>query len=245
MRNIKLLIAYDGTDFAGWQTQKNERTVQKTIEDALEKLHKHPVNITGAGRTDSGVHATGQVANFYTDIKNISADRFVPALNSLLPQDVRILYAEDAEDNFHARFSASSRTYHYNIICARSAFPQELRYCLQIWRNPSLKLLNEYARFFRGEMDFSMFASSGDISESKNRYIFNAYFFIQNNVLIFEITANAFLWKMVRSIVGTLLFYERKKISAEDFGKIIARKDRYLAGPTVSPQGLSLWKVIY
>ena len=245
MRNIKLLISYDGCDFSGWQAQKDRRTVQETIEKALEKMHKKSVTLIGAGRTDSGVHALGQTAHFHTDIKNMSADRFVPALNGLLPQDIRVLHSEEADLDFHARFNAKSRTYRYQIICGRRAFPQELRYNLQLWRRPDIELLNEYARFLRGEMDCSLFAAQGDKSLSKHRYLFSAYFFIERDSLIFEITANAFLWKMVRSIVGTLLFYEEKSLLPEDFKKIIAEKDRSLAGPTAPPQGLFLWKVVY
>ena len=245
LRNIKLTIAYDGTDFSGWQSQKNQRTVQETIETALAKLHKKPVPITGAGRTDSGVHAEGQAAHFHTDIKNMEAWRFIPALNGLMSQDVRILNAEEVDGDFHARFDAKARTYRYRLICGRRALPQELRYNLQVWRQPSIGRLNEYARFFRGEMDCTMFAAQGDPSESKHRYLFGAYFFIQGGVMIFEITANAFLWKMVRSIVGTLLHYEEKGISPEDFRHIIEGNDRLLAGPTASPVGLSLWKVSY
>src|SRR5215510_15537673 len=105
-RNIKLLIAYDGTDFCGWQRQLNNRTVQGVIEEALEKMHGHSVNLTGCGRTDSGVHAVGQAANFYTDIDSISPERFVPALNSLLPKDIRILEAVQTHSGFHSRFDA-------------------------------------------------------------------------------------------------------------------------------------------
>src|SRR5215510_12898263 len=114
-RNIKLIIAYDGTDFCGWQRQEKERTVQAVIEHALEKMHGKPVNLTGSGRTDAGVHAMGQAANFYTSINSISPDRFVPALNALLPDDVRVLDACEEKEKFHARFSAVSRTYRYHF----------------------------------------------------------------------------------------------------------------------------------
>ena len=245
-RNIRLILSYDGTDFAGWQRQESLRTVQGTVEDALKTMHHHKVALTGAGRTDAGVHAACQVANFYTSIAGIKAECFVPALNRLLPKDISILLAEEAPAGFHARFSACSRTYRYNLICAKSAFPYELRYALHIRRYPRLDILNDYARLLSGEMDCSIFAAS---SENKNlstfRYLEHVYFFVQGQSIVFEISANAFLHKMVRSIVGTLLFYEKKQCTVSSLKGIIASGNRALAGPTAPPCGLFLWKVQY
>ena len=244
-RNIRLLIAYDGTDFCGWQRQSGQtRTVQGVIEQALEKIHKKPVNLTGCGRTDSGVHAAGQVGNFYTNIKSIPADRFVPALNTLLPQDVRILDASEEKNEFHARFSAAARTYRYQFICGQ-LLPHERRCNLKLTRFPRMEVLNAYGRLLLGETDCSVFAASGDTSKSKHRYIYRACFFVEGNRLIFEICANAFLRKMVRSIAGTFLHYEQAAAPPEKLREIIASKDRSLAGPTLPPQGLFLWKVEY
>jgi tRNA pseudouridine38-40 synthase len=245
VRNIRLLIAYDGTDFSGWQRQDGRSTVQGAIEDALEKMHSRPVALSGSGRTDAGVHAAGQVANFHTDIDSIPAERFVPALNSLLPRSIRVLEARTAAEDFHARFDAKSRSYRYHLICGRPALPHELRYNLQLWRRPNPELLNAYARLFRGELDCSLFARPGDPSRSRNRYFFNAAFFVQGDSLVFEIQANAFLWKMARSMVGTLLHYEEKGTAPEEVQAIIASGDRNLAGPTAPPSGLFLWKVDY
>jgi tRNA pseudouridine38-40 synthase len=245
VRNIRLLIAYDGTDFSGWQRQGRLRTAQGTLEDALEKIHKRPVALSGSGRTDAGVHAAGQVANFQTDINSIPAERFVPALNSHLPRDIRVLEARVARSDFHARFDAKSRSYRYHLVCGRPALPQELRYKLQLWRRPRLELLNAYARIFRGELDCSLFARPGDPSRSRSRYFFNAAFFVQGDSLVFEIQANAFLWKMARSMVGTLLHYEEKGTPPEELKAIVASGNRNLAGPTVPPNGLFLWKVDY
>jgi tRNA pseudouridine38-40 synthase len=244
-RNIRLLIAYDGTDFSGWQRQDGVRTVQGTIEAALEGLHKRPVSLTGSGRTDAGVHAAGQVANFYTSIRNMEASRFVPALNGALPRDIRVLEAREAGKGFHARFDARSRTYRYQLICGRPAFPQELRYALHIRRRPRVDLLNDYARLLRGELDCSVFARPRDPSKSRSRYIFHACFFVPRDELVFEIRANAFLWKMVRSVVGTLLHYEERGISPGKFKDILYSGDRDLAGPTAPPAGLSLWSIDY
>ncbi|MDR0643488.1 MAG: tRNA pseudouridine(38-40) synthase TruA [Treponema sp.] len=244
-RNIKILIAYDGTNFCGWQKQDKGRTIQECIGTALEKLHKHPVRLTGAGRTDSGVHANGQVANFYTDIQTIPPERFAPALNSILPQDIRILSAEETTSDFHARFDARSRTYQYRIIAGRPALPHERLYHLCMRRHPSVVRLNAFTRLLHGEMDCSTFASPKDQSESRYRYIHNAVFFVQNDSLVFEITANAFLWKMVRSIVGTLLFYEEKGALPVEFAAVVNSFDHAKAGPTAPAHGLFLQKVDY
>jgi tRNA pseudouridine38-40 synthase len=244
-RNIRLLIAYDGTDFSGWQRQENSRTVQGEIERALEKIHKKPVALTGSGRTDAGVHAAGQTANFYTDIKNMAAERFVPALNGLLPRDLRILGAAETLPDFHARFDARQRIYRYHFICGRQALPHENRYALQLWRRPRIELLNAYSRLLLGERDCSVFASPNDSSKSRSRHIYRASFFIQGDTLVFEIGANAFLWKMVRSIAGTFLHYEERDIPEGAFQRILDSGDRSIAGPTLGPEGLFLWKVEY
>ena len=246
-RNIKLTIAYDGTDFHGWQRQENGRTVQGVIEQALEKIHGSYVSLTGSGRTDAGVHAAGQTANFFTGIDSIPASRFAPALNTLLPHDVRILDACEEDSNFHARFSASSRIYRYHFICnslsGSTAMPHERLYNLRLFRFPRIDILNAYGRLLLGETNCAIFSASSDTSKSKNRYIYRSYFFIEGNRLIFEICANAFLRKMVRSVAGTFLHYEETGAPPEKLREIIADGNRSLAGPTLPPHGLFLWKV--
>ena len=245
-RNIRLLIAYDGTEYAGWQRQASGiNTVQGVIENALEKIHKKKISLTGSGRTDAGVHARGQTANFHTSIKNMEACRFVPALNSLLPRDVRILHAEETHLDFHSRFDAKFRTYRYFINPGFPAMPWELRYAWQIWHKPRLDVLNSYAALLHGETDCTVFAVPGDKSHSRSRYIHNSVFWFENSMLVYEITANAFLWKMVRSITGTFLFYEEKNLCAEDLQKIILSGDRSKAGPTAPANGLFLWRCEY
>lgn len=219
--------------------------MQGELEKALETLHKHPVAITGAGRTDAGVHARGQAANFYTDIARIQAERFVPALNRLLPGDVRVMAAEEAPETFHARFDAKMRTYRYRVIAGREAFPWERRYALQTRRIPDMAALNRYAALLRGEMDCSLFASPADKSLSPFRYINGTCFFAEGDALCFEISANAFLWKMVRCIVGSLLFYEERGLPLGVFGDYLKAGDHRLAGPTAPPHGLTLWKVTF
>lgn len=244
-RNIKLRIAYDGTGFSGWQRQDGARTVQGLIEEALERMHRAPVSLTGSGRTDAGVHAVDQAANFYTNIKSINPERFAPALNGLLPRDVRVLEARETRPDFHARFDARMRTYRYHFVCGRYALPHEDRYSLQLWYRPRLELLNAYARLLLGERDCTFFAGAGDASKSRSRHISRASFWVQGDQLIFEISANAFLWKMVRSVAGTFLHYEKQDAPPEKLRDIIASGDRSLAGPTLPPQGLFLWKIDY
>jgi len=245
LRNIKLLVAYDGTDFLGWQRQKGSRTVQGVIEAALERLHKKPVSLTGSGRTDTGVHASGQVANFYTSINSMEAARFVPALNSLLPRDVRILQAAQTRHDFHSRFDARLRTYRYYFITRAQVPPWELRYAWQLRRRPDIQRLNGYTRLFRGEMDCSSFAVPGDKSKSRSRYISGARFFVEGDALVFEISANAFLWRMVRSVAGTLIRCEENGLSNGSLQEIIDAKNYALSGPTAPPEGLFLWKIDY
>ncbi|GHU09797.1 tRNA pseudouridine synthase A [Spirochaetia bacterium] len=259
-RNIRLTVSYDGTDFSGWQRQGgNEnrvianrpivyrpianRTVQGDIEAALAKIHKHPVPLIGSGRTDAGVHAAGQAANFYTDIERMEAFRFIPALNSLLKRDIRILDARETIADFHARFDAKIRVYRYFFIAGRSAAAHELRYALQLWRVPSLDTLNAYCRSLLGERDCSLFARAQEKSLSKTRYISRCSFFFESNYLVFEIGANAFLWKMVRSIAGTLLDLEEKKIPPDTFTAMLNSSGCENAGATLPPQGLFLWNI--
>ena len=248
-RNIKLTVAYDGTDFSGWQRQARDRSVQAVIEDALRKIHKSPALIHAAGRTDSGVHAAAQVVNFYSPLAGMKAGNYVPALNRILPPDVRILSAEDAPRKFHARFDALLRRYRYHLICGRQALPHERRYAVQLFRHPDINLLNEYARLLHGEMDCSLFASPSDSALKRGgspfRFVHQAYFFQQAERLVFEIGANAFLWKMVRSITGTLLFCESRGLPPAAFKELLSSGDNSRAGPTAPPQGLFLWNVEY
>lgn len=250
LRTILLQISYDGTRFSGWQKQlKNGeetfRTVQGEIERALARLHKHPVDLFGSGRTDSGVHACGQVAHFVTDITRIQPENFVPALNSSLPKDVRIMEAVHVSDLFHARFSARTRTYRYFIHCGKTAFAHQLPYCWHIRRKPDINVLNEMASILHGELDCTAFSAAGDQSKSKSRYIHSAHFFSDGDYLVFEISANAFLWRMVRSITGTLLHYEQHEDSQKQFEYVLHSKDRRNAGETAPPQGLFLWSIDY
>lgn len=244
LRNIRLTVSYDGTDFSGWQRQKSDRSVQEELERALAKMHGHEVLTYGAGRTDSGVHAHGQVANFYTDIASIPADRFVPALNGLLPRDVRILDSRPAPFDFHSRFDAASRRYRYFTLVGQGD-PWRLRYAHQLFKRPDIAVLNGMASKLLGETDFTSLSSAQDASLSRFRCVSEASFRWEGDMLVFEIAANAFLWRMVRSIVGTILYFEAEGKGAADMAALLAARDRKLAGPTAPARGLFLWNVEY
>ena len=250
LQNILLTISYDGTDFCGWQKQTkagNEtyRTVQGEIEVALQKLLKRKTELVGSGRTDSGVHAAGQIANFSSTIKNMEAENYIQALNSMLPKDVRIVNAEKVALNFNARFSSKSRTYRYFCNTQEFTLAHLTRYTWNIRYMPHLLTLNKMAQILQGEIDFTTFAASGDMSLRKSRYVEKALFFMQNEMLVFEITANAFLWRMVRSLVGTMIELEKKGGTEHEFAEILHACDRKKAGFTAPAQGLFLWKVSY
>jgi tRNA pseudouridine38-40 synthase len=252
-RSIRLTLSYDGTDFSGWQRQDDARSVQAEVEAALARMHGHPVALAGAGRTDAGVHATGQVASFASDIASIEASKFVPALNALLPRDVRVTASADAPPGFHARFDAKARRYRYYIIAGRQAFAHEIRYAWQIWKRPAMMALDRMASALLGERDFTTFASAGAGSEqggtgkkaSMTRFVHSASWRYEGDYLVFDIEANAFLWKMVRSLVGSMLHFDAKGLGPEAFIDALESRDRGMAGPTAPPQGLFLTGVRY
>jgi tRNA pseudouridine38-40 synthase len=250
-RNILLTISYAGTHFCGWQKQDHAdngqpvRTVQAELETALEKMHHEPVDVFGAGRTDSGVHAAGQAANFYSPINSIPVENYVPALNGLLPSDIRVHKSILVPGDFNARFSAISRTYRYFIYCGAPPPAYEAPFVWAIRHEPALRVLNEMASCLLGEIDCTTFSAAGDMSKSKFRYLEKAIFFWLGSRLVFEITANAFLWKMVRSIVGSLVQFESEGNGASFFRDVLESKDRSRAGQTAPAGGLFLWHINY
>lgn len=248
MRTILLTISYDGTDFCGWQKQKicktgKVRTVQEELEKVLETIHKVPVQACGSGRTDSGVHANFQAVSFISPIDSIPIEKYIPAINSLLPHDIRVMRAQIKEDGFHARFNATSRSYRYFMWIGETPPANEMRYIWPLYRKPDINKLNAMASYLKGEIDCTTFSAAGDKSVSKFRYLEKAEFYIEGEKLIFEIEANAFLWKMVRSITGTLIYLEKMGFSPEYFKEILDKKDRKLAGPTAPATGLFLHEV--
>lgn len=243
-RRLRLRLAYDGTDFVGWQMQTNGRSVQEVLEKAFEIIHGHPVRSFVAGRTDSGVHARGQVVHFDSDA-TVPVDRFPMALNSELPRDVRVIACREAARDFDARRSAARREYQYYIEPAEFSDPFTRRWALTLKSCPPITTMNACASQIIGSHDFTTFSAIGDQSESKTRRVYSAGFHIEGRLITFRIAANAFLWKMVRSIVGTILESCAQKKPSEAMSAALHARSRTAVGATVPAKGLFLNRVIY
>ncbi len=252
LRNIKLIIAYDGTRYAGWQKQKTDPTIQGLLEGALTTMTSAPAVLHGAGRTDAGVHALAMVANF-TTATNIPCPGFLKGLNSMLPSDIRILTATDTEPEFHARRSACAKTYVYNICNTPVQIPTERLYSAHISGNLDIDAIKDSLVCIQGTHDFSSFEASGsrDPENTNGRGAIREIFVAQLNRLKTEdkiritLIGDGFLRHMVRNIAGTLIQVGKGTITVQGFKKILAAKDRSCAGPTAPARGLFLQKVHY
>jgi tRNA pseudouridine38-40 synthase len=248
MRNVRLILAYDGTDFFGWQRQPEGPTLQACLEGALHKLTGWPVQLCGSGRTDAGVHATHQVANFQT-ASTIPAANIVKALNNLLPPTVRIMAAADVALDFHARYHALRKTYRYRIVTTPVCSPLLWRfvyhYPYPLHRAPMARA----AALLAGEHDFTSFTAADAQEEDKShvRVILRSRLLWRrrSSMLIYEVTGKGFLRYMVRNIVGTLVEVGRGRFAPSDIPEILAACDRARAGPTAPAQGLCLTNVEY
>lgn len=242
----KLLISYDGTNYAGWQIQPNRNTVQQVLEEKLSALYAwQKVRVEGSGRTDSGVHALGQVAHFDEPLRpNIDNDKIFRALNRMLPKDIRIKSVENVPETFHARFSVKGKTYVYVINSGvEDAFNS--RYS---WHYPSFKEFREVRKCLRlleGRKDFSSFTVERAQIDNAERFISEARLVSRGEYNFLCFTGEGFLYKMIRSFVGTLVFVGSARIKASDFKEILSKKDRCEAYDTAPPQGLFLVKVYY
>ncbi|RKX93642.1 MAG: tRNA pseudouridine(38-40) synthase TruA [Spirochaetes bacterium] len=243
-RRIKLVLSYDGTDFSGWQVQPEQRTVQGELEKALYKLHGERTSTIVAGRTDSGVHALGQVCHFDAD-SSIPGEKYREAINSLLPGDVRILSSLEVIRDFSARYSALMRSYKYLIQECTVPSPFSRKYALSLRELPPLRYLNECARQVIGVHDFTAFTAAGDPSKTKIREIFSSSFYMENGYLVYKIEGTAFLWKMIRSIIGTILETAPLSFPGERMKDILESGDRTMAGTTAPAKGLYFYKVRY
>lgn len=244
MRNIRLTIEYDGKEFNGWQKQPNKLNIQGNLEKVISDLTKEEIEIIGSGRTDAGVHALGQVANFKTN-SNIPIEKFAIAINSRIKQSIRIKKAEEVDERFHSRYNCKRKTYRYIINTSEtgSAIYRNLEYNIKMQLD--VKKMQEAVKFFIGEHDFSAFKSSGTSSKSSVRTIYNAKVEQDGERIIIELTGNGFLYNMVRIISGTLVEVGLNKIKPEDITKIIESKNRQNAGKTLPPRGLYLVSVEY
>jgi tRNA pseudouridine38-40 synthase len=242
MRAIKLVVEYDGTDFVGWQTQANGRSVQEEITNVLDQVLQEPVNLIGAGRTDSGVHARGQVAGFRTN-SSLGLGSIQSALNGILPEDIYIRSAEEVSQDFHARYDAIERTYRYYISLEPSAIGRQYHWHVKYDLN--LEQLNSVAAQILGEHDFESFCKY--IAEV-NHYrcvVTHSAWTQEAEKLTYEIRANRFLHGMVRALVGTMVDIGRGFVPLADFPAIMAARDRRKAGMAAPPQGLFLEEVQY
>ena len=245
MRNIKLTIEYDGSGFNGWQKQPSKLNIQGEIERAIFNVTGETVELYASGRTDAGVHALGQVANFKTNTK-IPIEKIAIALNSQLKKSIIIKKAEEVDENFHSRYKCKRKTYRYiiNNSIPGSAIYRGLEYHMPI--KLDVNKMKEAIKYFEGEHDFKAFKSSGTSSKSSVRTIYEAKVYKQDDNKIFiELTGNGFLYNMVRIISGTLLDVGLGKINPKDIKEIINKGERQNAGKTLPPQGLYLVSVEY
>jgi tRNA pseudouridine38-40 synthase len=242
LHNYKLIIQYDGTNYSGWQIQKNAVTVQKLISDSIEILVKEKINLTGAGRTDSGVHALGQTANFKTR-STIDTYKFSYSLNSLLPKDIAIKKMEEVDLTFNARTKAKKRKYLYLLTKFKSPFYDNYSYFYH--DKIDFDELNLLSKYFIGEKDFTSFCKTISGTENKICNIYDINWKEYKDMVFFIIEADRYLHGMVRTIVGTLLNAAKNNLDEDYIKKIFAAKDRTAAGEAVPAKGLFLYKVKY
>jgi tRNA pseudouridine38-40 synthase len=249
--NYRLLLQYDGTDFHGWQVQENDRTIQGELERVIGMLADKEVAVAGSGRTDAGVHAEGQVANVHLSGSKFTPERLKHAINGNMWRDIRVLKAEKAPDDFHARFSATSKTYIYRVINAPVMTPFWRRFAHHESKPLDIPQMTETARLFLGEHDWTAFASAKSDGESRIRNVMD--FSVDSHwdaraqgvMIEFRISASGFLRYMVRSIVGTMLEVGRGEKDSDTIQTAIVGGNRSLAGKTAPAHGLTLLKVEY
>lgn len=245
MRNIKLILAYDGTAYHGFQRQANAMTIQQIVEERLARLFGHPLKLTGSARTDTGVHAYGQVVNFYTQ-GTIPTERIVLAAKGLLPPDIVVVDAAEEAPGFHARRSATGKIYRYRLLNTKLPNPFERNYAWHIATRLDAALMHEAAQAVVGTHDFSAFRAAGGAPVSPVRTIMAAACREVGTCGIeFEFWGTGFLYHMVRNLVGTLVEVGGHRRTPGDFARVLARGDRHAAGITAPPQGLYLIEVKY
>ena len=245
MPNFKITIEYDGSAYHGWQRQAAERTIQGEIENALKTMTGNSVTVTGSGRTDAGVHALNQAANFRC-ATSLTPEAFLKGLNSLLPEDIVITSCKVVSEKFHARYDVKSKVYDYRILNRLLPAAVSRQYAWHVRKKLDLVAMQEALRFAIGSHDFKAFEGTGSPRASTDRCILNADFLkTDNDYVILKIEGDGFLKFMVRNIVGTLVDVGLGKITPDDFKQILISKDRNLAGITAPAHGLFLMEVKY
>lgn len=244
MQRIKLIVEYDGSNYHGYQKQLNAHTIQAELEKTIHMISGELVSVCAAGRTDAGVHALGQVVAFNTEA-TIPAERWSLALNSFLPADIRILVSQAVSPGFHPQFDALQKSYSYLIYRQKERTTFYRNYALLDDQELSIKEMQQACSLIQGKHDFRSFCASGSRVKTWERTVSICNLEAEGNWLKLNITANGFLYNMVRIVMGTLLEVGRNRINAEQITSIIASRDRNQAGPTAAPQGLYLCSVEY
>lgn len=243
-----IVVAYDGTNYRGWQTQKNGISVQSVLEKAAEETFGKRVNITASGRTDSGVHAAGQVCHFSADTA-VPAEKIADALNFRLPADICVLRSASAPEDFDSNRSAKKKTYCYRMYCARREHPLKSRYAVAVHPRPGLKLMEEGARLFCGEHDFAAYCASGSSAKTTVRNVYSVD--VKSGLtrgsedIEIEVCGGGFLYNMVRTMAGTLLFLGQGRLTLDDVKASLDTGNRSLVGKTMPAKGLTLESVDY
>lgn len=244
MRRIRLIISYDGTNYVGWQVQPNGVSVQELLEKALFELTGEQIRVEGSGRTDSGVHARAQVAHFDTNVR-MAADKFAIAMNMHLPGDIRVLYSEECDSSFHARFSAKRKEYAYTLQIGPHADVFTRTTALHLHYVPDFDAMQKAASAVLGTHDFNAFKCTGSSMENTVRTITKSEWTRNGHYLVYSVEGNGFLYNMVRILVGTMLEIGSGKRSSSDMQKAIESGDRKQAGATAPAHGLCLMRVVY
>lgn len=243
MRNIKLVLAYDGTRYLGWQKTKMGLSVEEALEKAIFQIVQHPVSLQAASRTDAGVHAEGQIVNFFTE-KTLEEDRLCKSINALLPDDISALLAKEAPVSFHPTLDCRSKEYHYSLCLGATQLPFYRSFSWHFPYTLDIEAMQKGAGLLIGEHDFSSFTN--EPKENNVRELYRLDILPQEeNRLKIVVAGNNFLYKMVRNIVGTLVYIGCGKLQIADLPKIIDSKDRTLAGVTAPARGLCLKQVNY
>lgn len=250
VRRIRMTVAYDGQHYNGWQKQVNGLGVSDRIEQEIQNITGEKVALVGSGRTDSGVHALAQVCHFDTFNQKIDGKVFAIALNRLLPSDIRIMESKEVDGTFHSRYTAMGRTYRYYIKQEGEMTPFDAKQVAKVRKFPDIKVLNEYAAHIQGTHDFTTFTSQRDRSTSRWRDVYESYWAYEvdrfgSKVLTYTISGNAFLYKMIRSLVGSMLEFAEKGVTSGQFKEILESNDRKRSGRTASPWGLYFYAISY
>lgn len=244
MRNIKIVLEYDGTNYGGWQKQKDVKTVQGELEKAIFKITKEEVKTIGCSRTDSGVHSRHYVVNFNTESR-VPSDRFTKALNTKLPDDIRVLESSEVSVDFHSRYHCIGKTYSYTLLNKEIASVMLRNYTWHIERELDINKMIEASKYLVGKHDFSSFRNTGSSALTTVRTITDISIKKEDFLLKIYISADGFLYNMARIIVGTLVQVGLGRIMPTDVEKILHLKDRRKAGKSAPPQGLCLENVFY